>query len=182
MEKKQNLQSVAVISKLFGISERHVQRLAADGVLPAVSKRPYKFDLLPTIQIYIRHLKGRIEEKQRGEEYELAEYEKLRAEADLKQHQEKLLKMQVKDLENQMHDAEDVKDMYDDLIAVIREKILQLPDQVAGNLRPSLSALEGSNIIREECFRILNQLAAYEYDPEEAARRRKDRAAAATTE
>ena len=173
MEAKKNLQPVPVIAKLFNLSGRSVQRLAAEGVLPYVSARPYQFDLLPTIQAYIRHLTARIKEKQRGEEYELAEYEKLRAEADLKQHQEKFLKMQVKNLENQMHDAEDVKDMYDDLIAVIREKILQLPDQVAGNLRPSLSALEGSNIIREECFRILNELSEYQYDPEEAEQRRK---------
>ena len=174
MEKKENLQSVPVIAKLFDISDRHVQRLAATGVLPYESQRPYKFDLLPTIRAYINYLRKRIEEQSKDEKIELAEYEKLRAEADLKQHQDKLLKMQVKALENQMHDAEDVKDMYDDLVAVVGDKLLQLPDQIAGKLQKGLTAQAGSSIIREECFRILNELAVYEYDPEAAEQRRKD--------
>ena len=51
-EGKQNLQGSAIIAKLFGVTDRRVQQLAKDGVIPAASVRPYKFDLLPTVQAY----------------------------------------------------------------------------------------------------------------------------------
>lgn len=172
--KKQNLQSVPVIAKLFGISERHVQRLAAGGVLPYESKRPYTFDLLTTIQAYIRYLKERIAEKQKSEEIEQAEYDKLRAEADLKQHKAAFLKMEEKHLEEQMIESEIVADAYEDLILLIREKVMQIPGNVADNLAKASSKTETADIMRKECFRILRELSEYKYDPEEAEKRRKD--------
>ena len=126
MEKKKNLQSVPVIAKLFDISDRHVQRLAAGGVLPYESQRPYKFDLLPTIRAYIRYLRNRIDEHEKDERFEQAEYDKLRADADLKQHQAAIFRMKVRRMESQYHDAEVVKDCYNDFKLTIQEKIEQL--------------------------------------------------------
>ena len=53
-KKNQNLQSTEVIAKLFDLDVRRVQQLAKEGIIPAASLRPYKFDLLPTIKAYIR--------------------------------------------------------------------------------------------------------------------------------
>ena len=97
---KQNLQTTATIAKLFELDERRVQQLAKAGVLPAASTRPYKFDLLPTIKAYIKHLR----EKANGKEAKTAdtakaEADKLRAEADLKQSKAKIAEMQLKELE-----------------------------------------------------------------------------------
>ena len=66
---KQNLQTTATIAKLFELDERRVQQLAKAGVLPAASTRPYKFDLLPTIKAYIKHLR----EKANGKEAKTAD-------------------------------------------------------------------------------------------------------------
>lgn len=49
-EGKQNLQNAAIIAKLFGVTDRRIQQLAKDGIIPAAQKRPYMFDLLPTVQ------------------------------------------------------------------------------------------------------------------------------------
>ena len=57
-EGKQNLQNAAIIAKLFGVTDRRIQQLAKDGIIPAAQKRPYMFDLLPTVQSYIRYLRG----------------------------------------------------------------------------------------------------------------------------
>ena len=55
-EGKQNLQNAAIIAKLFGVTDRRIQQLAKEGIIPAAQKRPYMFDLLPTVQSYIRYL------------------------------------------------------------------------------------------------------------------------------
>lgn len=56
---KQNLQSTEIMAKLFELDPRRVQQLAKEGILPAASQRPYKFDLLPTVKAYIRYLRDR---------------------------------------------------------------------------------------------------------------------------
>ena len=174
MEKKKNLQSVPVIAKLFDISDRHVQRLAAAGVLPYESQRPYKFDLLPTIRAYINYLRKRIEEQNKDEKIEQVEYETLRAEANYKQHKAAILRMKVKHMEDQFHEAEDVRDAYEDLTMLIHDRIMELPELCADDVAAAGSDMEASNIIRSACYRILNELAEYKYDPEAAEQRRKD--------
>ena len=119
-ETKQNLQETPVIAKLFGITERRVQQLAKDGILPVAGKRPYKFDLLPTIQAYIRHLNDRLASKDKGEQYSTAEFDKLRAEANIKQSKDKIAEMQLKELEGKMHRSEDVEAITTDLVFTIR--------------------------------------------------------------
>ena len=174
-ETKQNLQETAVIAKLFNLTERRVQQLAKEGILPVASKRPYKFDLLPTIQAYIRYLSDRLASKDKGEEYSTAEYDKLRAEANIKQSKDKIAEMQLKELEGKMHRSEDVEAVMEDLVYTIRGMILALPGRLAMDVTQAASAAEASAIIREECNKILNELAGYKYDPEEYQRRVKDR-------
>ena len=128
---KQNLQTTAIIAKLFDLDERRVQQLAKSGVLPAASTRPYKFDLLPTVKAYIKHLR----EKANGKETKTAdtakaEADKLRAEADLKQSKAKIAEMQLKELEGKMHRSEDVE-------AVTNDLRLYRPQHDNGPARPS---------------------------------------------
>jgi hypothetical protein len=48
------MQSVEVIAKLLNLSPRHLQRLAADGVIPKAARGRYQF--VPVVQGYVRHL------------------------------------------------------------------------------------------------------------------------------
>ena len=171
-ETKQNLQETPVIAKLFGITDRRVQQLAKDGVLPVAGKRPYKFDLLPTIQAYIRYLNDRLASGGKDKEYTTAEFDKLRAEANIKQSKDKIAEMQLKELEGKMHRSEAVME---DLVFTIRSMILALPGRCAMDVAQAANAAEASAVIRAECNKILNELAGYKYDPEEYQRRVKDR-------
>lgn len=174
-EAKQNLQETQVIAKLFDLTERRVQQLAKDGILPVASKRPYKFDLLPTIQAYIRYLSGRLANKDKDKDYSAAEFDKLRAEANIKQSKDKIAEMQLKELEGKMHRSEDVEAVMEDLVYTIRGLILGMPGRLAMDVTQATSAAEASAVIRAECNKILNELAGYRYDPEEYQRRVKDR-------
>ena len=174
--KKQNLQSSAIIAKLFGVTERRVQQMAKDGIIPAAQQRPYKFDLLPTVQSYIKHLSDKANGKeQKSTDTVQAEADKLRAEADLKQSKAKIADMQLKELEGKMHRSEDVEAMTNDLVYTVRSMIMALPGRLAMDVVQLTNANEASALIRSECYKILNELAGYKYDPEAYQRRVRDR-------
>ena len=135
-EGKQNLQNAAIIAKLFGVTDRRIQQLAKDGIIPAAQKRPYMFDLLPTVQSYIRYLS----DKANGREAKSAdtaqvEMEKLRAEADMKRSKADMAAMQLKELEGKMHRSEDVEAVTNDLVYTVRSMIMALPGRLAGGKR-----------------------------------------------
>lgn len=175
-ENKKNLQGSAIIAKLFGVTDRRVQQLAKEGIIPAAQTRPYKFDLLPTVQAYIKYLsdKANGKEPKDGDTVQ-AEYDKLRAEADLKQHKANIAEMQYKELEGTMHRSEDVEAMTNDLVYAIRGMIMALPGRLAMDVVQVKNANEASALIRSECSKILNELAGYKYDPEAYQRRVRDR-------
>lgn len=173
---KQNLQSSTTIAKLFGVTDRRVQQLAKEGVIPAAQTRPYKFDLLPTIQSYIKHLSDKANGKEaKSTDTVQAEADKLRAEADLKRSKADIADLQLKELEGKMHRSEDVEAMTNDLVFTIRGMILALPGRLAMDVVQVSSASEASALIRTECNKVLEDLAGYKYDPEAYQRRVRDR-------
>ena len=175
-EQKRNLQGSAIIAKLFGVTDRRVQQLAKEGVIPAAQTRPYKFDLLPTVQAYIKYLSDKANGKeQKSTDTVQAEADKLRAEADLKRSKADIAEMQLKELEGKMHRSEDVEAMTNDLVYTIRSMIMALPGRLAMDVVQATSANEASAIIRSECNHVLDELAAYKYDPEAYLRRVRDR-------
>lgn len=173
---KQNLQSSAIIGKLFGVTDRRVQQLAKDGIIPAAAKRPYRFDLLPTVQAYIKYLSGKANGREsKNADTVQAEADKLRAEADLKQSKAAIAGLQLKELEGKMHRSEDVEAATNDLVFTIRSMIMALPGRLAMDIVQCSSASEASVLIRSECYKILNELSDYKYDPELYQRRVRDR-------
>lgn len=81
-----------MIAILFGVTARRVQQLAADGIIDAVQYKPYRFDLLPTIQRYIKYLSDKANGREAGSKKDLeAEGRKLEAEADLKRSKADML-------------------------------------------------------------------------------------------
>lgn len=175
-ETKKNLQGSAIIARLFGVTDRRVQQLAKEGIIPAAQTRPYKFDLLPTVQAYIRYLSEKANGKgQKSTDDVRAESDKLRAEADLKTYKAKIAEMQYNELEGTMHRSEDVEAMTNDLVYTVRSSLMALPGRVAMDAAQAESAAEVSEIIRSECYKILEELADYKYDPEAYRRRVRDR-------
>ena len=153
-----------------------MQQLAKEGVIPAVNTKPYQFDLLPTIQAYIRYLSDKANGKEaKPADTVKAEADKLRAEADLKQSKAKIAEMQLKELEGKMHRSEDVEAVTNDLVYTVRSMIMALPGRLAMDIIKVPTASEASAMIRAECYKILNELAGYEYDPEVYQRRVRDR-------
>lgn len=170
-----NAQKSDVIAKLFGVSVRRVQQLTQEGIISTVRVgNANRYDLLPTIQKYIKHLqekaKGRESKKDDG-----SESRKLKAEADLKESKAKMAQLELKELEGKMHRSEDVEAMTVDLVFTIRSMIMALPGRLAVDVANITTAPEASELIKQECHNILNELAVYRYDPEAYKRRVRDR-------
>jgi hypothetical protein len=74
-----------------------------------------------------------------------------------------------------MHRSEDVAAMTSDLVYAIRGMIIALPGRLALDVANNNNAPECSEIIRKECYLILEELSHYEYDPEAYAKRVRER-------
>lgn len=175
-QSKQNLVDSKVIATLFGVTTRRVQQLVSEGVITATKKgNANKYDLLPTIQRYIRHLTEKANGRKESEKDTEAESKKLEAEADLKRSKADMAALQLKELEGEMHRSEDVEAAVTDLVYTIRSMLTALPGRLAVDVVNAASPAEASEIIRTEVYKVLEELAGYKYDPEEYTRRVRDR-------
>lgn len=174
MAAKENLQSTAVVASLFNLSKRRVQQLAKDGIIEGRKiEGVYQFDLLSTVRKYIAYLSDKA--NGRDQKNRKTEEEKLAAEADLKRAKADMAELQLKELRGQMHRSEDVEAITTDLVYTIRSMIIALPGRLAVDVAAVETAPEASEIIRRECYAVLEELSNYKYDPEEYAKRVRER-------
>ena len=172
----EGLKSTAYIANLFGYSQRRIRQLAEEKILPVEETNPYRFDSAKTVQAYIKYLSEKAHAKKlKAESLEDLEKEKTIAEVELKQSKAKIARMQVDELEGRMHCSEDVEAMTRDLVYAIRSMILALPGRLAMDVAKIGDAAEASARIQQECYKILEELSHYEYDPAEYRKRVQDR-------
>lgn len=164
------------IAALFGVTTRRVQQLTQEGIISATKQgNANRYDLLATIQKYIRYLTEKANGREPSKKDVEIEGRKLEAEADLKRSKADMAALQLKELEGKMHRSEDVEAVMTDLVYTIRSMLMALPGRLAVDVVAAQTAAEASEIIRVEVHKILEGLAAYKYDPEEYARRVRDR-------
>lgn len=87
---------VEIIAQLFGVTVRRIQQLTQEGVLPTTETvEGRRYDLVPTIQSYVKYLSDKAYGKNRSEkEMELKE-QKLQAEIALKESQGELHRLKT---------------------------------------------------------------------------------------
>ena len=146
------------IAALFELTPRRIQQLTKEGIITATKEgNANRYDLLPTIQKYIRYLTAKANGREPSKKD--AEIEGRR----------------LKELEGTMHRSEDVEAVMTDLVYSIRSMLVALPGRLAVDVSSAATAAEASDIIRAEVYKILEELAGYKYDPEVYARRVRDR-------
>ena len=164
------------IAALFGVTTRRVQQLTAEGIINAVKQgNANRYDLLVTIQKYIKYLSDKANGREATQKDTETEGRKLEAEADLKRSKADMAALQLAELEGKMHRSEDVEAVMTDLVYTIRSMLMALPGRLAVDVVSVTTAAEASEVIRAEVHKVLEELAGYKYDPEEYARRVRDR-------
>lgn len=166
-----------VVAKLLGLSTRRIQQLAADGIL-SVNKenKNLKFDLYKTIPEYLNYLEE--EAKKNSVETDIANQEKrkAKAEADLKTHKAKMAKLELAEMEGEMHRSCDVEEMTSQLVYAVKNRLTSLPGKLAIDLSRVEEPAEISARIQSEVYEILEDLSNYEYKPQEYEKKVRERA------
>ena len=174
MAENQNLQPTQVIAKIFGVSTRRVEQLKTEGIIKGEGK-PTKYDLLPTIQAYIKYLSDKANGREKREAMAKLEEEKLSSEVAIKKSKAEVAKLELKELQGKMHRAEDVEAIFTDLVLTVRGLLLAVPNKIAVDLAGEHTAAEQAETVKKEIYYILNQLTGYTYDANEYKRRVMER-------
>ena len=120
-----------------------------------------KYDLIPTVQSYIRYLRERAERRGQGTPEDAQKL--LEADLRYKEARAEKMELEVSELRGQMHRAEDVAVITEDMLAKIRGGIMALPGQVAVDCADARTATEAAAIVKAAVDGFLNECADYKY-------------------
>ena len=157
------LVSTKILAKFFDRSERRIQQLTQEKILPAVkrTKDGNQYELMPTVQRYIHYLQGIVDNRTKSTEEQ--EKQRLEAEIKLKEAKAEIAQLDLKELKAEMLRAEDVQAFIEDLGATIKSMLMGLPGRLAMDLANANETAERSAIIEDAIFEVLNQLTDYEF-------------------
>lgn len=165
-QNKPDLRGTQTIAKLFGVTTRRIQQLTEDGVLTAQGK-PHKYDLVPTIQAYIRYLSDKAYGREKKEAISDLSEAKLDAEARYRAAKADMEELRLKEMQGELHNAEDVEGIVTAHVMQVRSLMMAMPGKLAVDCAVLTSAPAVAARITEEVHSVLEQLANFEYNPAE---------------
>lgn len=140
---------VNTIAKLLNITERRVQQLARENIIPKANKG--KYDLVGCIQGYITYLQNTISQGEckdlKHERTRLTKFQADKALIDLQIIQGKAIL--IPDVEKQVAN----------MISVVRTKLLGLPTKLAPIISNENDTNVIENIIKNNIYEVLQELA-----------------------
>lgn len=147
--------SATVMAKLLSVTDRRIRSLAEEGVIVKVKRGRY--DLAGSIKNYILHIKTNKDIKEvKNEDIDL-ERERALHEAIKREKTE----LQVRVMKGELHYAEDVEKVMMDMLAVFRNKVMNIGGKLAPALVARTDLNEVEDIINAECVSALEELASY---------------------
>lgn len=164
----------AEFAKLANTSTRTIERAVEDKNVIPLQMRPMKF----SFETVVAYLKAKFDEakgKEKDQIAKSAELEKLNGEARIKQAKAEIEELKLKELRGELHRAEDIEALVTDHALYIRSILLAMPGKLAVDIAGLGTAAEISARIRKEVYYILECASEYKYDPEEYARRVRER-------
>lgn len=170
-EINEKLISSKELALILGISDRTVQLLAKEGYITCQKKgNCNRYDLYQAVQEYIDYCA-----KKENKVFSSLEEGKLNEEVRLKRAKADAAELELGELKGSLHSASDVEKITTDLVLTVRSGLLSLPGRLAVDVVEAKDAAEASEIIKKEVYSLLEELADYEYNPEEYRRRVRER-------
>ena len=142
---------VEVITKLFGFSDiRRIQQLTQNGILPTSDTlEGRRYDLIPTIQRYVRYLRDKAYGKDRSEkELELRE-QKMKAEIALKESQGELHRLKTDIAAGKYISVEEVVLDYQKFFVSFKNFATGIPARLTDMVGDNVSPVEARRIEKE---------------------------------
>jgi phage terminase Nu1 subunit (DNA packaging protein) len=151
-------QPIAVIAKLLDLSERRVQQLSREGVIPKATRGQY--DLIGSVRGYVRYLRDQAVKAQAGApDYASERARFIRARADLAE-------MEAEEKRGSVIAAEDVEAAWIAVLSLLRTRLLALPDRLAPVAHTEASPAGVRDVIRGAIREALEELAESDARPE----------------
>ena len=155
-------QPIGVIARLLDLSERRVQQLSREGVIPKAERGQY--DLIGSVRGYVRYLRDQALRAQAGAPDYAAERARfIRARADLAE-------MEAEEKRRSLIAADEIEGAWIAVLALLRTRLLALPDRLAPQAFDQPTVGDTRNLIRTAIREVLDDLAEpdieIETDPE----------------
>lgn len=165
----------SALANLFDTSNQWIGQLTRDGILKKHQTRAGpRYNVLEATRAYCNHLRGKAAGREEKGNID-SEKSKLEAEVRLKSAKADIAELEVKELQGQMHRSEDVSAMTEDLVFTIRGMLIALPGRLAVDVVGANSPAEAAVIIRDEIYKVLEELSCYKYDPKAYAKKVRER-------
>lgn len=149
-----NTVPLATIAKLLDLTERRVNQLAKEGVLPKAARGRY--ELVPVVRAYISYLRDRAVNSDVGpDDYATQRTRLTKAKADMAE-------MEKQQMENSLIPAEDVSDAWEAMVSNMKAKMLSLPSKVSTSVFVAEDVSETKRLIKEQVNEALAELATIE--------------------
>lgn len=161
------------LAQAWGLTVDRVYQLQRQGIIKKAERSMYNF--FEQNRRYIEYIRrdGRSEDERAATDEKRRE--KMDADKRYKLAKAEAQEIELAELRSQMHRAEDVQRIWTDHIMLLRAMLLALPGKCALDCAAADTPAAAREIVKREAYEILNQLAAYEYSPDEYAARVRDR-------
>lgn len=160
---ERGLKNTKFLATFFGRTERHIQQLATDKVIKSIRiKGVNYYELIPTIQSYIRYLQEIVDRRKKTNEEQ--ESEKLEADIRYKKAKADRAELDLKILKAELLVSDDVRAYSEDLAATTKSLLTALPGRLAMDVMNVGSASEASVLIEDAVNEVLEELAGYEFN------------------
>ena len=160
------------LAYVLGITSGRVSQLDAEDVFQRreIGNGEQKYELAECVQSYIVKVVQNI-----STEDVKTRTEKAKAEADIKKAKAVIADLEAQELQGKMHRAEDVVEIFQNMLYEIRSMIMSLPGQLATDVANAENAAEAAAIIRTATNQLLMDMSKYKYDPKVFEERVRER-------
>lgn len=150
---------VSTIAKLFGLSERRVQQMAQEGIIPKPEKNQY--ELVGCVRSYINYLQQRAFGKGVAPQDTHVERARLlKAQADMAE-------IELAEKTRALVTVERVEADWLAMVSATRAKLLSIPTKSAYQIAALKEPQEIERFLKRTIYEALNELAVYESDIDE---------------
>mgnify|MGYP001137317088 CR=1 FL=1 len=144
-------QPIGVIARLLDLSERRVQQLSREGVIPKAERGQY--DLIGSVRGYVCYLRDQAAKAQAGApDYATERARFIRARADLAE-------MEAEEKRRSLIAVEQIEAAWISVLALLRTRLLALPDRLAPQAFEQSTVGDTRNLIRAAIREVLDDLA-----------------------
>jgi phage terminase Nu1 subunit (DNA packaging protein) len=143
---------VTTIAKLLLLTERRVQQLTAQGVLPKAERGRY--ELAPVVQAYVRYLRDRSVGADAAGPDEIGANT-----ARLVRARARAAEIELEELEGKRFRSEDVTAAWQALVGAVRARVLAMPTKLVAVLSAEMSQRERSAVITAVVHEALEELS-----------------------